>query len=381
MLNKRLLVKNLLAHNSENSFYDKKQQLNLGSKEGKAKFLKHICALSNSNPDNKSFIVIGVTDQDNKIIGTDFFDDSKIQNLINAYLNNPPRIIYENVQFPHLPQHKVVGLVSIYPVNRKKLCSLRKNIWKYKRNQAFARQGSNSKPILKKEPITTQNGNYNIVKTIEDNSHNTIKYTLDNVFDFMKKSKDFDPQYKVFKEYFVVCWAGKKIKRNEEEFLSRVNIELINEQVKLFYSTFDEVKITYDDEKFEIIEYVHLGLKTKFNHYPLEKVSIIFNNTMSYDIQTEILFEPPQYDAKTLRHYLNHNNTLLYKIENNLKLSRSDINDLEQLPSIYLIAYLNGFENAINQLYLAKNLLKTDYDLAYQGVKDKLRILRKIKYN
>ena len=56
MINKRLLIKNLLAHNDENSFYDKKRQLNLGLKEGKAKFLKHICALSNSNPKNNSYI-------------------------------------------------------------------------------------------------------------------------------------------------------------------------------------------------------------------------------------------------------------------------------------------------------------------------------------
>lgn len=42
MINKRLLIKNLLAHNDENSFYDKKQKLSLSNKEGKAKFLKHI---------------------------------------------------------------------------------------------------------------------------------------------------------------------------------------------------------------------------------------------------------------------------------------------------------------------------------------------------
>jgi hypothetical protein len=27
-----------------------------------------------------------------------FFDDSHIQNLVNAYLENPPKIQYENVQ-------------------------------------------------------------------------------------------------------------------------------------------------------------------------------------------------------------------------------------------------------------------------------------------
>ena len=81
MINKRLLIKNLLAHNDENSFYDKKRQINIGEKEGKAKFLKHICALSNSNPNNNSYIIIGIEDPTNEIIGVDFFDDSKIQEL------------------------------------------------------------------------------------------------------------------------------------------------------------------------------------------------------------------------------------------------------------------------------------------------------------
>ena len=58
MINKRLLIKNLFAHNDESSFYDKKLKINIGSKEGKAKFLKHICALSNSNPNNNSYIVL-----------------------------------------------------------------------------------------------------------------------------------------------------------------------------------------------------------------------------------------------------------------------------------------------------------------------------------
>ncbi|MGB0375696.1 MAG: ATP-binding protein, partial [Flavobacteriaceae bacterium] len=100
MINKRLLVKALLAHNDENSFYDKKLKIDLSLKEGKAKFLKHICALSNSNPANNSYIVIGVSDQKNTIVGVDFFDDSKLQNLINAYLENPPRVAYENIPFP-----------------------------------------------------------------------------------------------------------------------------------------------------------------------------------------------------------------------------------------------------------------------------------------
>ena len=128
MVNKRLLIKNLLAHNDDNSFYDKKLRLDLSDKEGKAKFLKHVCALSNSNPSNNSYIVIGVRDGDNGIFGVSFFDDSKIQNLINAYLDNTPLVAYENVSFPHLPDDKVVGLVTIFAKRKASLCKLRKNI-------------------------------------------------------------------------------------------------------------------------------------------------------------------------------------------------------------------------------------------------------------
>ena len=35
MINKRLLIKNLLSHNDENSFYDKKRKIEIGEKEGK----------------------------------------------------------------------------------------------------------------------------------------------------------------------------------------------------------------------------------------------------------------------------------------------------------------------------------------------------------
>src|SRR5690606_39246777 len=144
MINKRFLIKHLLAHNDENRFYDKKLKIDISQKEGKAKFLKHICAHSNSNPKNNSYIVIGVDDTDNTIVGVDFFDDSKIQNLINAYLTNPPIGQYEIIPFPHLPDHKVVGLITVRPAGR--LTSLSKNIWKYYGGSLFFRAGSMSMP-------------------------------------------------------------------------------------------------------------------------------------------------------------------------------------------------------------------------------------------
>ena len=378
MINKRLLIKNLLAHNDENSFYDKKLKLNIGEKEGKAKFLKHVCALSNSNPQNNSYIVIGVQDEDNKIVGTDFFDDSKIQNLVNAYLSNAPLISYANIPFPHLPDHLVIGLVSIRP-NHGKICSLRKNIWKYYGGSVFFRDGSISMP--KVFDIEVANVNSAIVESIEKHSHNNIKLTLDGVFDFLKKRKDFHPTYKVFKEYFVVCWAGKKKKTKNETFYSRVDIELINEQVKLFYSDLDQVSISLTKDKFTILEYVHLGLYDKYEYYPLEEVVINFKDNVSYDIESKLLFEPPHFDKKTLYHIYNINDKLVERLKKKLPLDRQQAKDLNNLPSTYLLCYLNNFEQAIDKLEAAKPYLKQHNEEVYNKYKESMRILRKVKYN
>jgi len=378
MINKRLLIKNLLAHNDENSFYDKKRQLNIGEKEGKAKFLKHVCALSNSNPENNSYIVIGVEDEDSKIVGIDFFDDSKIQNLINAYLTNPPRVSYENIPFPHLPDHLVVGLVTISP-NQGKLCSLKKNIWKYTGGSVFLRDGSISMP--KVFDIEIQNTNSTQVASIENHSHNNIKYTLDGVFDFMLKRKDYHPSYRVFKEYFVVCWAGKEKKVKRQSYYSRVDIELINEQVKLFYSTMDEVSITQDEESFKILEFVHLGLHDQFKYYPLEEVIIRFGNNGSYEIESNVIFEAPEFDRKTLYHIFNTNLAVMEKMENGVQLTSGDLKDIKNLPSTYLLCYLNGFTNALEKLEEARPYLKKLGDEYFQSYKDTQRILRKVKYN
>ena len=205
MINKRILIKNLLTHNDEGSFYDKKRQLNLHNREGKAKFLKHICALSNSNPTNNSYIVVGVEDQNNEIIGTDFYDDSRIQNLVNAYLENPPKIQYENVPFPNLPKDKVIGLVTIKA--NSKTSSFKKGIYTIPIQSTFIRIGSNTTPV--EGSIEKNFQNTETVIGIENNSRNSIQYTLDNVIDFLNfRHKDINPKYKVFKELFVICWAG-----------------------------------------------------------------------------------------------------------------------------------------------------------------------------
>ncbi|MCH4552301.1 ATP-binding protein [Aestuariibaculum lutulentum] len=377
MINKRLLIKHLLAHNDENSFYDKKRKVDISFKEGKAKFLKHVCALSNSNPKNNSYILIGVEDHDNQIVGVDFFDDSKIQNLINAYLTNPPIVQYENISFPHLPDDKVVGLVTIRPTG--KITSLRKNIWKYYGGSVFFRDGSMSMP--KVFDIEIKDINSKIVEAIENNAQNNIEHTLNGVFDFMNLHKDYNPQYKVFKEYFVVCWSGQKKVVKDETFYSRVDIKLINEQVLLFFSALDEVAITINDDSFKIVEYVNLGFQNANKYYQLEETIIQFENNASYNIDTKLLFEPPQYDKKVLYHIYNTNNTILEKLKKGLSFTPNEEADLKNLPVTYLICYFNSFHDAIDKLNEAKPYLRIYSESLYQLYKETIRILRKVKYS
>ena len=377
MINKRLLIKNLLAHNDESSFYDKKRQLNLHTREGKAKFLKHICALSNSNPANNSYIVVGVEDVDNEIVGDDFFDDSRIQNLVNAYLENPPKIQYENIPFPNLPKDKVVGLVTIKP--KKNVSFFKKGIHTIPINSVFIRIGSNTMPTEEKVEKNFQNTE--TVIGIENQSRNTIQHTLDGFYDFMNsRHKDMAPKYKVFKELFVICWAGTPKTVRNTSYLSRVDIELINEQIKLFYSAQDVVTITYDEDCFTITEYVPLGLNDRTSYYPLEQQRIYFYENGYYKIESEMLFQPPEFNKKMLYHIYNTNISLLKKLEKGIPLSVREKQDLENLPSTFMICYLNGFEDAKDKLIDAKLLLKP-FPKIYLSFKEALRVLRKMKYD
>lgn len=379
MINKRLLVKNLLAHHDENSFYDKKRQLNLHTKEGKAKFLKHICALSNSNPANNSYIIVGVEDETNEIIGDDFFDDSKLQNLVNAYLENPPKIQYDNVPFPHLLKSKVVGLVTIKP--KSKPSFFKKGIYTIPSHSYFVRTGSNSMPTTDK--ISFSKINTETVISIENNSRNSIEHTLDGVIDFINnRHQDLHYKYKVFKELFVVCWAGNKRKIKDKTFYSRVDIELINEQIKLFYSALDDVTIFYDDSSFTIIEHIPLGINDKTTYYPLEKVTLTFFDNGYYKIESEMLFEPPQYNKKVLHHIYNSSLSLIKKLEQKSPLNEREKRELLILPSTLLICYLNGFKSSKEKLIEIKPYLKSlSNPEVYQSFKEVMRVFRKMKYN
>jgi hypothetical protein len=243
------------------------------------------------------------------------------------------------------------------------------------------RRGSNSLPVASVFERNSQNAD--TVSAIENNSRNSIEHTLGGVIDFMNnRHKDISPKYKVFKELFVICWAGTKRKVREQTFLSRVDIELINEQVKLFYSAQDDVTIEYDDDTFTITEYVPLGLNDRTSYYPLEKQTLHFFDNGYYNIERQMLFQPPEYSRKMLFHIYNSNLSLLSKLQKGIPLTDREQRDLENLPSTFMICHLNGFENAKQKLIDAKPLLKAyPKHAVYLSFKEAMRILRKMKYD
>ena len=378
MINKRLLVKNLLAHHGENSFYDKKRRIDISTKEGKAKFLKHVCALANSNPNNNAYILIGVEDQNNEVVGVDFFDDSRIQNLVNAYLNHPPQIIYENILFPALPPGKVVGLVTIRSLGA--VCSLRKNIWKYWGGTVFIREGSISLP--KDTGVVLPDINTPVVSSIELQAQNSIGLTLDGVMDFMVyRHKDLECHYKVFVEQFVVCWAGIPKTVKGITYYSRVDIEMITEQVKLFYSALDEVEIAAEENSLTITEYVRLGLGPQKKYFPFEITRLQFSNNGRYTLLSDLIFQPPKYNKKTLLHLQNTSLQLVRKVEKGVNFSPLEMEELSAVPEILLLCYLNELPGVLELMEQAKDLLRPDHPKVYAAMKEALRILRKVKYN
>ena len=155
----------------------------------------------------------------------------------------------------------------------------------------------------------------------------------------------------------------------------------MNEQVKLFYSEFDEVSIELNEEEFVIIEFISLGYDGTHKYYPFEKVVIDFRDNASYEITTEILFKPPVFATSVTDFLLKKNEAILFKLENKLPFTKKEEKALLELPTTYFICYLNGVNSALDKLYEIKPLLKAYSSDLYKLYKDTLRVIRKLRYD
>jgi hypothetical protein len=348
MINKRLLIKNLLSHSDENTFFEKKEYIDLISEKGKGKFLKHICALSNSNPQNNSYIIIGIADKTNEIKGINYIDDSYIQNLVNGILYNPPAVNFENVVFPDLPKEKSIGLLTIHPLEH--TTSFRKKIGGIHSGSSFHRIGSLSVPYDSNFNVNPQNSN--VVSEIEKYSSLSFKGLLDDVFDFFKlwNYSEYQAQYHVFKDQFVICWAGYRTTWGKIPILSEVDIRLINEASRIYYSGTQYVNVEIDDSELRAIEYKVLGFDDDYNLYPFEEKKITFHDNGQFHITTEYIFNPPHYEKPIIVDLYKRAKAFEKEILNGHKIDSEEFNFYDGLANFFLICYFNGIPTAKDDL-------------------------------
>lgn len=342
MINKRRLIRNLLANTNECSFYDKKETIDITTAKGKARFVKHVCALSNSNPSSPSYLIIGISDA-NEITGTDFMDDAKIQDLCMASLRNCPRITFENIPFSSLPKNKSVGLLTIQP--QVEITSFMQTIDNIRGGTTYHRIGSKSVPV--EDNIQRYEENRMIVEEVIKYSKNSILELLDGVFEFFKTwDAAYDPRYIVFKEQYVLCWSGYR----SGDFYSEVDIRIVNEGVRLFYSGSDDVKIKITDDLFEITEYAFLGFGENFRHYQYEATRISFDETGSYSVEKSFNFEIPKFGSEEMEKLY-----LQSKLEGE-KMREGNFEEIdwgfcESISMNFFLCYLNGIDDAKKDFY------------------------------
>lgn len=350
MTNKRLLIKNIISHHDEGTFFDNKSEIDISSEPGKAKFLKHISALSNSNPKNDSFLIFGVDSE--TILGVSFFDDSKIQNLIKSYLINAPIVKYENISFPELPTDKSVGLLTIS--ERKETTYFSKKIWKIKKGAAYYRYGSSS--ILKDVQFYIDENNIELVNALYKNSTNNLKSLLESVLQFMKDThKSYFPEYLIFEEQFVLCWSAWRLKICEKECYSEINVQLINENVNIFISPTKYADIEIKEKSFIITELVVMGFDDNYQLSPFEKTVIEFSNNGTYKISKYNVFVPPYYSKKLIKEL--YQRAKKAELLRGKEMKEEEYDFLEGLANYFLICYLNGIDVAKQDLINSKKYL------------------------
>jgi hypothetical protein len=358
MINKRLLIKNFLTHNDECTFYDKKEAIDIKSNSGRAKLLKHICALSNSNLLNESFIIVGVSNN-NTFVGVDFIDDSAIQDFVNSSLINPPIIKYENISFPNIPKNKSIGLLTIKSTGL--ITSFSKTIHQIKIGTIYQRVGSKSTPTI--ENVVSYSENEKIIQDTYKYSANSLKDMLDSTFNFYSRcDKAYNPQYIVFKEQFVLCWSGycEVPYSSNEQFYSEVDIQLINEGTRLFYSAMNFVKISITEVEFKIDEYVYIGTDDQTQLYPFESTKIIFSDNGTYHISRRYIFTPPIFTKDKIDDLYRKTKEYEKKyLSKNFK--EEDWGFFGGVAGYYLTCFFNGIDQARQDFYEAYSYLDGIY--------------------
>jgi hypothetical protein len=344
MIDKRKLIREILRYNpSENSFYDLKLDINFADFKEKTKFLKHISGLSNSNPENPSFLIFGVENETRKVVGLNWLDDATFQNIIRSNLNNPPSILYDNVIFPDLPHDRFVGLLTIYP--QKEPVSFKTKMLKYPKGAKFYRVGSQT--LLEDELSSVKLPNKKeLIEKIQNLSRISLSAMIGEVLKFYKDtSPSYCPSHVVFNDQFVICYSyWPEHNFDEKDLICEVTITLPTENVLLFISAVDYAKIKVTDKSFIVSKMAHLYFNKKPNFIPFIETAFIFETNSDYKIEKRLVFRVPKIRKKDAISIIKRYKEFLSNYQFLSEIER--LGPAETLCDELLICALNGYSEA-----------------------------------
>ena len=126
---------------------------------------------------------------------------------------------------------------------------------------------------------------------------------------------------------------------------------------------------------------MRLGLGHQKKYFPFETTRLQFSDNGRYTLASELIFQPPQYNKKTLLHLQNTSLQLMRKVEKSATFAPFELEELSAVPEIFLLCYLNEIPRVLELMEQAKDLLRPEHPKVYAAMKEALRILRKVKYN
>jgi len=128
----------LIAEGETTGRVEFKRELHLDKAEQKAEFIKDIISLSNSAPQNKGYLLVGI-DNAKYIIGTAKLEEERIQQLIHSHIR--PSVKLRCIMLPtSVPTFASVGIIEVEGIERPYRVSI--PIDRLKQDDIFVRHGS-----------------------------------------------------------------------------------------------------------------------------------------------------------------------------------------------------------------------------------------------
>lgn len=284
LINRRKLIRILLELGGERPYFELKQELDLASDLGKSKLVRAVCALANSSPNNTAYIVVGIENGTNRILGALPIDDQRFQQIIRTYLDPAPVILYENVA---TESGMNLGLLSIRRGSR--AVRLAKDTGELKKGSFFVRCGSECLPAAEAD-IPSSSHYEGELRDVERRSAVRLEDTITDLLAFQGKvGPSYDPRVAVFNDMHVLCYSGWKMGGDLE---SEAWVELLGEGVSMFVSAVDYVKFIRNEKSFHLIHHQPLYWREKRHDLPLSETTFSFHEDGSYQRTEQIVFSP-----------------------------------------------------------------------------------------